>query len=339
MSDNADTAVENTDDLDAFEADFYGTAKVVVEDAEDDPEIEGHDGDDAPEIEDDKPEAEDEDGDAEPDGEEDEPEEKPKPKGKKSFKDRIDELTADKYEERRAREAAEKKAADLEARLAKLEAGKVDNEKKEPTLREKLPDDAPHPDARGEDGELLYPLGDYDPQYIADLSRYAAKMELAKAREEAEKEDRERAFAAEKQQIADNWAEKLDEFEAEVPEVRENIKGLTDAFQSLEPSYGEYLAMTIMGLDHGVEVMHYLSKNIAEAQRLVAQGPLGATLALGRLEAKFEKNAAEQEEKRQQKVSKAPKPPEAVSRGQGGRFTIRGDTDDLDAFEREFLKP
>jgi hypothetical protein len=53
---------------------------------------------------------------------------------------------------------------------------------------------------------------------------------------------------------------------------------MVSVFSGIEPSYGEYLAATIMGADNGPEVMYYLSQNIGEAQKIVASGPAAATL-------------------------------------------------------------
>jgi hypothetical protein len=43
----------------------------------------------------------------------------------------------------------------------------------------------------------------------------------------------------------------------------------------------------MMGLDNGPDVMHYLSQNIGEAQKIVASGPAAATIAIGRLDARL----------------------------------------------------
>jgi hypothetical protein len=67
--------------------------------------------------------------------------------------------------------------------------------------------------------------------------------------------------------------------------------------------------------------------------------PAAATLAIGRLDAKFNKPPVQRKKRNTKKVSEAPKPPESSrSRGSGGKFAVAGDTDDLDAFEKEFYK-
>lgn len=320
-----EVTAETTDDLDQFEKEFFGKEEAVVEEAKEE-EVEDQSEEDveplATEEDEDEPEAEEE---------EDEEEPQPKPKNRKSAKERINELTS------KARET-ERDNNYLRSRIAEFEAKKED--KVEPKgLREQLPVDAPNPDAKGEDGEPIYELGEFDPKFIADLTRFTITEEMKAARENSNREAQAKAIQDAQQELANEWGKKLDAFETEVPDIREDVKDLTDTFQDLEPAYGEYLATTIMMSETGPQIMHYLSQNIGEAQRIVASGPAAATLALGRLEAMLQKSSTEPEKKRNiKKVSEAPEPPEERTRGHGGKFAVSGDTDDLDAFEREFFK-
>jgi hypothetical protein len=91
-----------------------------------------------------------------------------------------------------------------------------------------------------------------------------------------------------------------------------------------------------MQLDNGPQIMDYLSQNIGEAQRIVASGPVAATLAIGKLDAMFTKPPVEK--KSNKKVSDAPAPPTERARGSNGQFTVPPDTDDLDAFEKIFFQ-
>lgn len=270
------------------------------------------------------------------DEEDETPEEEiPPVKKKNRAQERIDELTAKARTEERERM---RERAEFEKRIAELEA-KYEKKEEPKALREQLPADAPHPDMKGEDGELVYALGEFDPQYIADLTRWTIKQETQAAKAEAEQEARARAIEQVQNELAVHWAEKLDAFEETVPDVRENITTLTDTFQGLDTNYGEYLATTIMASDYGPEMMNYLALNLGEAQKIVASGPAAATLALGRLEARFIKS--EEQEKKpsdSKKVSAAKEPPEDLNRGSHGRFSVKPDTDDQAAFEREFFK-
>lgn len=334
----------NDDDLEAFENQFYGTPepeKGADEERENQEEVEEEVVEEENIGDDDNPPAPDEtdeDDDAEEpeeeeESEEDEDEPKANKKNRKSFQERINELTAQRRE-------AERREAALLKRLDELEAAvKQEKEPEKTPLREQLPADAPHPDAVDKDGEPLYALGEFDPEYIRDLTKFTIEQETKAAREREQKEAQERAIQEQLNEVRTKWVERVDALEdtEEFSDIRERIAVLGDTFQNIEPAYGEYLATTIMSSEVGPQLMYYLSQNIGEAQQIVASGPAAATLALGRLEARMMKST-EQEPKRNKKVStKAPPPPEERTRGANGRFAVPPDTDDLDAFERVFL--
>lgn len=347
--DNSNTEiVDIADDLDTFEKDFFQTESSEEEAPAEEEEVEDT-GDDAPatdedtdaseEDEDSAPDEEDEDeGEDESEEEEEEPAPKPKGKGKKSAQERINELTREKHENARRAAAIEQQNAELLRRLEALEAGKREDSKQEP-IQEKLPQGAPKPDAVNDKGEPKYPLGEFDPAFIADLTTFTIEQKTAEIEQRKAAEAAQRELTAAQEALRTSWNEKLEAKEEENPEIRENITELAGAFQNIDPNYGEYLAMTIMQSEVGPDIMEYLSQNIGEARQIVASGPAAATLALGRLEARLSKPRPEAEEKRNnKKVSNAPEPPEKVTRGRKGQTSVRADTDDLDAFERVYFK-
>jgi hypothetical protein len=317
-------------DLDEFETDFFNPSGAVKEQEEVEEVAETEVNPLATEDEDeDEPEVEEE----EADDDEDELEEVPQLKVKRNrAQERIEQLLE---RERLANDRAHA----LELRLAALEAGKEVKQKEEaPALREQLPADAPNPDAKDEDGNPIYELGEFDPHFIRDLTKFTIEQETKAAKERAELETYETQMNAAREEIKSKWIDSLDKAETELPDIRENVRGLTEVFQNIEPNYGEYLASTIMASDYGPHIMNYLSQNIGEAQKIVASGPAAATLALGRLEARFIQTSTQQEEKRNtRQVSKASEPPAARTRGAHGQFSVAPDTDDLDAFERAFF--
>lgn len=341
MADNDSTFVDpNTDDLDAFSDLLTGKAKPIEQKPED-AEPKAEDGN--PSAEDDK----DVDTTGPVDGEGDEPEDnksedddpsddddsdeedKLRLRGKKkTAKERISELTA------KAREA-ERRAAELARKVEELSA-KPDNPSGAPEAKpaNTLDTSAPDPDAVLDNGEPKYPLGEYDPAYIRDLTKFTIAQERAeaekKAAEEAAKREQEQARIA----LATEWEGKLEKVEAELPDIRTKAATLEDTFSSLDPAYGEYLATAIMSLDHGPEVLYYLANNLKEAKSIVAMGPAKATIALGVLEARFQGDSTPEAKPRQ---SSAPTPPPR-NRGGATVVSVRADTDDLDAFEREFFK-
>lgn len=260
---------------------------------------------------------------------EDEPEDNPEPPKKKSFQDRIDELTA-------ARREAERQAAELKARLDALEVDKAKPEvKQEPAPEAKT---APDPNELNPDGEAKYPLGEFDPAFVRDLVNYENDQKWAQYKEQLEREAVEKEMAkqaAEAQTALSNeWNQKLEAVQEALPDIREKGARLVEEFATLEPAHGEYLATAIMKLPNGPEVLYYLADNPEVAKKIAYSDPLTAAIELGVLNAQYQDTAKSE---RRVKVSDAPPPPPVRTRGASGRFSVPGDTDDLDAFEKVFL--
>lgn len=90
-------------------------------------------------------------------------------------------------------------------------------------------------------------------------------------------------------------------------------------------------------MEKGPEVLYYLSNHPEEAISIVNSGAQRATLALGRIESRFLQN---EQQAPKIKVTQAAPPPVARARGTNGAFiAVAPDTDDLEAFEKEFFKP
>jgi hypothetical protein len=323
-TDDNSNLVDITDDLNEFETEFFQSEPVapepVVDEVDDEQELL-----DNPE---DNPLAPEED-----EIEEEEVEETPEPKKKTPLQERIDELTA-KAREAERREAATK--ADLMRRIEELEANSK-QEKEEPKkveVRDVLPDNAPNPDAVDADGKAIYPLGEFDPLFIRDLTKFTIDTETAKAKEAAEQEAAQRAQAEELHKVQEDWNARVEGVRDELPDYQEKVGGMVEAFKDIDPAYGDFLALTLMQSEAGPRVLYYLAENIGEAQQIVASGPSAALLAIGRLEAKL--SAPKKETTATSKVTNAPEPPDKRTRGSGGKFSIAADTDDLDAFERAF---
>jgi hypothetical protein len=311
-----------TDDLDLFTKQLFGEKEARAEEPSTDTDEDSSEDetDDEPVAEDpDTDEPEDEDEDDSPDGDE-EPEPEPKAKkNRKTFQERIDELTRDKKEAERREQDTARRLADLEAKLTPKE-----------TKQEKAPEGAPDPNEEV-DGEAKYPLGEFDPQYIRDLTRFTIKTEQEAAEAYRSQREKEAQNEAIRTQAQEAWSTKLTEAEEELPDIREKINSLEGMFTGLDAGYGQYLVDVVMSLDAGPKILHYLADNPKEARQIVSSGPAGATLALGRLDARLARTAKPEPVK---KVSKAPEPPVKTPRGSGGKFAVPGDTDDLDAFTK-----
>lgn len=326
-NETVDLGTEATsDDLDAFSDMFF--SKDTPEDPvnkDEDLEVE-----DEAALED---ESEEDDTEVGPDDElsEDEEEEEEVPQKPVSRAEkRIRDLAAKNKEKEQLLAAKDAEVADLKARLSSLEDA-LTPKSKEPVPVKTSDPARPKSTDLNEDGSEKYPLGDYDPEFIADTVRYSVKAE--RAAEEAERIKQENIRLAEEvqTQLQTSWKEKSTSLQERYPDFQDKTQNLVKTFDNINEAYGEYLATTLMAMDHGPEVLYYLSSNPEEADKIIMSGPTKATIALGRIEAKFANTS--NETKQSVKASKAPAPP-PVNRGSSVGRTITPDTDDLDAFAK-----
>lgn len=314
--------VVDTDDLDAFATDFFGEKKEAAEKAKP-----------AAEQEKSEPEAEVEtEAQAEADDEADEAElkeeipEKPK---RKTVQDRIDEVVRQREELRR------ENAAELQKLRDELEAVKKGTTNPATTTAETAAKE-PEPDALDTDGNPIYALGEFDPQYIRDLTRFTLDQERTKADAERAEAQRQAAVQQEQQSLQSTWNEKVTSATEEYPDFVEKGQALLNGFNNLDPNYAGYLSNVLMSMDKGPEVLYYLSNHPDEAAAIVNSGAQKATLALGRIESRFLQS---EQEAPKPKITKAPTPPAVRARGTNGAFIgVAPDTDDLNAFEEQFFR-
>lgn len=310
MTDNSETKTVSvdTDNLNDFEELFSGKAN-LAEDVEDKEPVEVEDT-----IEDDALATEDNIEDEEEEAEE------PKPKSKKkSAQERINELT-------RERRDAERRGADLLRRLEALET-KDKPEQKTVTAA------APTPDDVDDKGEPKYPLGEFDPGFARDNVKFILAEERKQMAEQDAVKQQQTAQQAEFERISNEWATKIDKIEDRIPDFHESGPVLLETFKNIDPAHGDLLASTIMSLEYGPDVLHYLSENLDVAEKIVKMNPTMAIVQLGRIETQFIPK-----EQKKPKVSNAPEPPPAATRGTGTKTEVPVDTDDLDAFSNMFFK-
>lgn len=318
--------------LDDFSADFFGQkdAAPVEATTETNDEVETAE-DDAPKLEDTQPEDDALETDDDDSTDEPEVDEQPKPK-KNRFQERIDELTNARRESERREEALR---IEFEALKARLEQNDTPKPKTDNVVSKAV---APTPDDKNEDGTDKYPLGEFDPRFVADQVRHELKMEAEAA---AQKEQAQAEHQKEEQaraQLQAEWETKLTPARERYPDFQEKGQELIDSFSGLNEAYSEYLTTTIMSMDYGADVLYYLANNPTEAHAIVNSGAAKATVALGRLEAKFAL-ADEDKQTARPKVSKAPAPPPVMNKGSSVSLpSVPGDTEDLNAFEAEFFK-
>lgn len=340
MSTENNTPVEpQEDDLDLFSAELFGQSEATPEPAssEEEDEVTPEESDASNEdthvSEDDTLAPEDEDTSEAEETDEtpsDSDEQKAQPKKKNRLQERIDQLVRDREEERRERLA-------LQARLDEIINKNTEKTDPTPEVKSDTPG-APQPTDLNEDGEEKYPLGEFDPAYIRDLMKHTLQEER-KALEEASIREAEQRKRDEAQaELQASWNEKLVPAKERYPDFQEKGERLLETFQGIDEAYGGYLTDTIMQMEFGPDVFYYLANNVDEAQKIVNSGARQATIALGRLEAKF---AAANEEKQQARprVSNAPPPPTHLNKGSSAALPdVPDDTDDLDAFAAKLFK-
>lgn len=311
---------ESNDDLDAFSKDFFGQKAVDTEQAS--PEAEQ---DETTKTADDVTEAQVTDQEDDLDAEIPQEEEKPK---KKTFQDRINELVKQREDEKRASDARlEQLKKEFEEQIASLKPKQAEQKGGEPT-----------PNDQNADGSDKYPLGEFDPAYIRDLTRFTLETERNQAKIADEQARQQREIEASNATLAASWNEKVEASKTNYPDFQEKGKELIDNnFANLDPGYAQYLSTLLMSMDKGPDVLYYLSNNPAEAVTIVNSGAQRATLALGRIEAKFIEADA-QKAAAKPKLSKAPPPPPQTRGSAAGHLGVEPDTDDLDAFQKEFFK-
>jgi hypothetical protein len=175
-------------------------------------------------------------------------------------------------------------------------------------------------------------MGEFDKQYIADLTRY----EFARLRAEEDEKNKLTAEEAKAKEahdsIVNDWNQRLNKAKEEkYPDFESKVESINTEFADLEPAYGDYLASTIMAMENGTDVLYYLANNVDEAKAIAKSGAVAATLALGRLEARLSTTPVETKPKT--KTSNAPEPPPTFVKGGAAVKQPRVDTDDLDDFK------
>lgn len=323
VTSTVDTPVETPDvDLDTFADELFGRSEPAPEttnseEAPDNAEV--TDVTEATEVT--EEEAQDETPEATENTEEEAP--KPKPSKKPSAQERISQVISERNAERQ-------RVAELQAKLAALENPKQNTE---PTSTAT----APTSDALNEDGSPKYPLGDFDPNYIRDLTTFNVQTQLAEQRKIEEAAKAEAEAKVQQQALAAEWNEKLTPALERYPDFQEKGQELLESLSGLDSDYEDYIAATIMQLEYGPDVLYYLSSNPNEAQAIVNAGPTKAAVLLGRLESKFLQADAEKTLARP-KVSKAPTPPPINKGSSAVKASVAPDTDDLEAFEKELFR-
>jgi len=111
-----------------------------------------------------------------------------------------------------------------------------------------------------------------------------------------------------------------DDFEEKVWEG-----GLRGDYQLDEPTFE-----AVRESEHAAEIIYALASDPKEAARVASMTPTQQVRYVVSKEAELSDKPA--------RVTKAPPPPGQSVRGSSGRYSVAADTDDLDAFEKEFFQ-
>lgn len=285
---------------------------------------------------------------AEPKPDAEKPEPKPDtedaPPRKKSFQERIDELTNARRSAEREAQDERTKREDLERRLAALETASRPADK--PAEPPKGGDQPPVPDGPKKPSPDDYDFGEFDARYIEALANYHVDTKLAareRAAEESRKQEQEtqtkqQQEAAEKQRaFRQAFEESVAETATKYDDFQEKVFGGAER--------GEYalsvdLANIIAESPVGGDIVYHLATNPEESGKVHAMTPLEQARWAGRMEARFSAEQGAAPVKGNSVPAKAPKAPEPVpqAKGAGGQFEAGPDTSDFRAFEARYSK-
>jgi hypothetical protein len=211
-----------------------------------------------------------------------------KPKPSKGVQKRLDELTREKYEERRRADALQTQLERTIAMLERASGGEQPAEQQQPD-----PDGAPDPER--------YPEGENDRQYIRDLTRHEVRQEFA-AQQARQEHVREIAEVQAREQAA----------RAKYSDYAEKVT--TDALAPIIQANPKIIA-TLAKHEQGPDLAYYLATHPEEVQKLSRIGHESALIRLGQLSIAIATPTEPAGEKSPPKVSKAPEPITPIGAG------------------------
>lgn len=209
-------------------------------------------------------------------------EKKPNPKLERRFSEITKQREAAREEARREREARES----LEARLKELEA-KVN----------------PQP-AQAEADEIGE---EPKPEQFSDMYEYAkalAEYTADKKLMERDREEKARKAAAEQEQKFKAWADRVNAAKNDLPDF-------DDMVQSSDVRVSDPVRDAIIESEHGPQILYYLAENSEFAKKLADMSVVSAVREIGKIEARFVRDATKDSAPEVKPVvgkSKAPAP-------------------------------
>ena len=191
----------------------------------------------------------------------DQKERKPNPKLERRFSEITKQREAAREEARLEREQRER----LETRVKELE-GKV-------TPQAQAPQDdigeEPTPDQFSD----MY-------EYAKALAEYTADKKMA----ERDLQDQNRKAAAEQEVKFKAWADRVNA-------AKSNLPDFDDMVQSSEVRVSDPVRDAIIESEHGPQILYYLAENTEFAQKLAGMSLVSAVREIGKIEARYERDA------------------------------------------------
>lgn len=231
---------------------------------------------------------------------------------KKKASERIRQLAEERNKEREARKALEDRIAELE------KAAKAPKEAETPE------DKAPDP--------KNYDYGALDDRYIQDMIEFKASQQINAHLTRAQKEQQEAIIRAAAEENLRKAQEKATEIIAKGAETYEDFyEVVVERGMNKEYPLDQETFEAMAEAEHGAEIAYALASDMAEAVKVSAMTPVQKAKYV------FQKDMEIAAKKAGGRKPGAPPPASNLPRGSSGRFTIAGDTDDLDAFEKEFF--
>lgn len=229
-------------------------------------------------------------------------------KPKKTFQDRIDEVT-------RARREAEREAK----YWRDVAEGRVQGQQnRQPEPQGPKP---PNPDD--------FDLGDMDPRYLDAMVDYRVDLKLSSGLDKVRSEV---AQSLHRQAGARVWEASQEAARAKFADYDEVVQPTDPVTGAIRWPLSDVAGEELQKMDAGGEVAYYLASHPEEAHRIYRLDPSSQLRELGRIEARLEMPSRPQAKA----ATDAPKPATSQARGAGGQFSPSPETDDFKAFEASY---
>lgn len=237
--------------------------------------------------------------------------------------------------------AAEKAAAQAAAATPKKADGtaytSADEFAKDKLAADPKAPKKPNAAAKGDDGQPVYKLGEFDDAYKEAYDDYldARRDYLASAKDEFKKgttsasdaapEAAQKEFTTKLDTTVANGKKLFKDFDEKV------VKGIEKDAWALSETGAHFLVDS----EVGPEMAYHLASNPKLAKEIAELPPMRQAVRLGKLEEQISAKKAD-DAKKAKRGSSAPTPLQARARGGGGRETGRFDGEDFEAVERNW---